>query len=394
MTALLALPLAVAGLAVLAIAVFFAAEIGASFFYRTPEAPKMGVRGPIAVVIPAHNEEAGVSATIRHAREGRGAADRILVVADNCSDGTAAAARSAGAEVVERSDAARRGKGYALQAGVDFLRADPPESVVFLDADCVPHAGAIERIARLAVDQQRPVQALYLARPVADAGPASTVSAFAWLVLNRVRMTGLQVIGGFSRLTGSGMAFPWDLISGRALASGEIVEDLALTISFVESGTPPLLDTGALIETDLARSASGAATQRARWELGSLRLAARRAAGLIGQGLGGDRKSLVMALDLLIPPLTLLLAVIIAGAFCSIPFAVAGAGTPLAMFWNAALFFIGALALAWFAYGRSVLPPSALGRLGAYVLSKLKVYGAEGRKSARGWTRTDRGDGR
>lgn len=393
MTALLALPLAVAGLAVLAIVLFFAAEIVASFFYRAPDAPGARARGRIAVVIPAHNEEAGVGAAVRLAREGLDAPDSVIVVADNCSDGTAAAAREAGAEIVERADSVNRGKGFALQAGVDHLRADPPETVVFLDADCEPRAGAIDRIARLAIDRRRPVQALYLARPAAEAGPASAVSAFAWLVINRVRMTGLQVIGGFSRLTGSGMAFPWGLIEARALASGEIVEDLALTVALLEDGTPPMLDTGAVIETGLAKSASGAAAQRARWELGSLRLAARRAGALFGNGFSGDGKSLLMALDLLVPPLTVLLAVIVVGILAALPFAVAGAGGALAAFWNAALFFFGALALAWFAYGRSVLPPRMLAGLGGYLLGKLRVYGREGRKSARGWTRTDRGSG-
>ncbi|UUZ49852.1 hypothetical protein LP420_06825 [Massilia sp. B-10] len=42
--------------------------------------------------------------------------DRLLVVADNCSDDTANQARSLGADVLERTDLVRRGKGYALDA--------------------------------------------------------------------------------------------------------------------------------------------------------------------------------------------------------------------------------------------------------------------------------------
>ncbi len=393
MTGLLAFPLAIAGLAALAIAVFFAAEIVASFFYRAPDAPSQGPRGPIAVVIPAHNEEAGVAATVAAARQGLETGDRILVVADNCSDGTAAAARAAGADVAERADAARRGKGYALQFGVDHLRADPPETVVFLDADCVPAAGAIARIARLAAERQRPVQALYLVRPAPGSGPASAVSAFAWLLINRVRMTGLQKLGGFSRLTGSGMAFPFATLEGRALASGEIVEDLALTIALLESGVRPLLDTGALVESELARSEAGAATQRARWELGSMRLAARRAAALLGSGFSGDWRLVLMAFDLMIPPLTVLAGVIVLGAVLSVPFALAGQTAAFAAFFEAALLFAGAVGIAWFAYGQTALPPKTLAGLGDFLLGKLRVYGAEGRRSAKGWTRTDRSDG-
>lgn len=391
MMVLFSLPVLIAGLAVLAIVLFFAIEIGASVFLRSPAAPKSDARGRIAVVIPAHNEESGVAATIRLARAGLDSADRMIVIADNCTDDTAASARAEGAEVIERSDASRRGKGYALQAGVDYLRVDPPETIVFLDADCAPRGGAIERIARLAVDHQRPVQALYLARPAVEAGAASAVSAFAWLLINRVRMAGLQAIGGFSRLTGSGMAFPWTLIANRALASGEIVEDLALTVTLVEAGSAPLLDIGALIETDLARSTTGAATQRARWELGSMRLAFRRARALLAKGVAGDWRALLMGLDLLIPPLTVLFAIIVAGLAISIPFALGGQQGALVAFFDAGLIFAVSVAAAWFAYGRSVLPPRTLSGLGPYLLGKLRVYGGEGRKSARGWTRTDRG---
>jgi hypothetical protein len=236
------------------------------------------------------------------------------------------------------------------------------------------------------------VQALYLARPAAQAGPASAVSAFAWLLINRVRMTGLQALGGFSRLTGSGMAFPWPLAADRPFATGEIVEDLAMTVALISEGTPPLLDAGAVVESELARTRAGAATQRARWELGSLRLAFRRAGALLAKGVTGDWRSLLMALDLLVPPLTVLGAVIVAGCLVSIPVALAGRSGPLSLFWDAGLLFAGAIALSWFAYGRTVLPPRTLAGLGDYLLGKLRVYGDEGRKSAERWTRTDRGD--
>ncbi|MFN0024852.1 MAG: glycosyltransferase family 2 protein [Parvularculaceae bacterium] len=391
MIALLALPLTVAGFAVLAIVIFFMIEVLASGSYQQPLSPPRTPRGRIAVIIPAHNEAAGVAATIASAKSGLRQGDQVLVVADNCTDATADAARAAGAEVIERFDAGHRGKGYALQFGVDHLRADPPETVVFLDADCTPVADAIDRIARLASLHDRPVQALYLAHAAAEAGPASAVSAFAWLLMNRVRMEGLQALGGFSRITGSGAAFPWKLISTRVLATGEIVEDLALTVSLVEVGAAPMLDTGAVVETTLASSASGAATQRARWELGSLRLALRKSGGLMASAVMGKPRNMLMALDLLVPPLTVLAAVIVCGVVASLPLAIAGRGEAFGLFMMAGLFFAAAVSDAWHFDGRKVLPPAALAGLWPYFLSKLRVYGGEGRKSARDWTRTDRG---
>ena len=87
--------------------------------------------------------------------------DRLLVVADNCSDDTAALARTAGAEVVERSNAQQRGKGYALDFGVRHLASAAPDVMIIVDADCQVGEGSIERLANCCIDSGRPTQALY-----------------------------------------------------------------------------------------------------------------------------------------------------------------------------------------------------------------------------------------
>ena len=76
--------------------------------------------------------------------------DRLIVVADNCSDDTRQIATDAGAEVISRDDAERRGKGFAMDFGVRHLTVDPPEVVIFVDADCLPDADSMSRIATLA----------------------------------------------------------------------------------------------------------------------------------------------------------------------------------------------------------------------------------------------------
>jgi cellulose synthase/poly-beta-1,6-N-acetylglucosamine synthase-like glycosyltransferase len=392
MVTILNLLLVPAALALLAVTVFLAAEVVASFGAHAPGPPPPRARGRLAVVIPAHNEQAVVAATVAAVRAEIRDVDRIIVVADNCDDETAARARPVGADAIERKDRSRCGKGYALQFGVDHLRHDPPEIVVFLDADCRPAPGAIARIAERAAYLQRPVQALYLMKAPEGAAPKAAVSAFAWLLMNRVRMSGLQQLSGATRLTGSGMAFPWRLISDADLASGEIVEDLALTLKMIDARAPPFLDLGAIVESELARSETGAATQRARWELGSLAMAARKAPALLARGFKGDGKALAMAFDLAVPPLTVLTAAMVALLFLSLIAGFAGAMGPLRLVSWSALIFAMSVAMAWAAYGREVLPPARLKAIGAYLLGKARVYGAEGRKSAERWTRTDRDD--
>lgn len=100
----------------------------------------------IDVVIPALNEEESlplVLGDLASLHEKR--IVRRVVVADNGSeDATARVAREGGATVVE---APRRGYGSACLAGLDWLREnDPPEIVVFLDADYSDHPDELPRV--------------------------------------------------------------------------------------------------------------------------------------------------------------------------------------------------------------------------------------------------------
>jgi glycosyltransferase involved in cell wall biosynthesis len=119
-------------------------------------------RPSIAVLMPAHDEATGIAPVIAAVKASLRQNDRLLVVADNCSDDTADVAARAGAEVVERFDTSRRGKGYALDFGVRHLATRPPEIVVIVDADCLVEGDAFDRLANQCAATGRPAQALYL----------------------------------------------------------------------------------------------------------------------------------------------------------------------------------------------------------------------------------------
>src|SRR5882724_9015554 len=85
---------------------------------RRTEVPALAASARVAVLIPAHDEQAVIGATLLTLLPTVPAGSRVIVVADNCSDATGRIARECGAEVVERQDAARRGKGFALDFGI------------------------------------------------------------------------------------------------------------------------------------------------------------------------------------------------------------------------------------------------------------------------------------
>lgn len=345
----------------------------------------------IAVLVPAHDEAAGIAAMLRRVLPLLPPTARLLVVADNCTDDTAALARQTGAAVTERHDPKRRGKGHALAHGRAELASRPPAVVIVLDADCVPEPGTIERLARGAVATGRPVQGCYLLQPQADASPMIQISGFAFLVKNLVRQAGLARIGAPAVLTGSGMAFPWADFVAAPLATGDIVEDLAIGIALARAGSPPRFDPAARIWTAPAGD-GGTLGQRTRWEHGFIQTARRVALPLVGEGLHRGRPGLVwLGLHIAVPPLALLLGLDGAALLALTMARVAGGpGAPLAV----GLSLVGLVSLgvliAWSRHGRDQVSVAALSRAPLYLLWKLPIYLKLIRRPETQWVRTDR----
>ena len=128
------------------------------------EAKELNIEKRVAVVVPAHNESLGLIPTLQDIKAQLGAGDRLIVVADNCTDDTAAVAAASGAEVIVRNDPERIGKGFAMGWGITHLSRTPPDFVLFVDADCRLQADLIEGLKRTCQHIQRPVQALFLMR--------------------------------------------------------------------------------------------------------------------------------------------------------------------------------------------------------------------------------------
>ena len=84
----------------------------------------------ITVVIPAHDEESIIRRALLTIRDGAGGDIEVLVVANGCSDGTAARSREVdGVQVIEICEAS---KIAALNAGSHAASGSP---IAFVDAD-------------------------------------------------------------------------------------------------------------------------------------------------------------------------------------------------------------------------------------------------------------------
>lgn len=358
--------------------------------------PSPRSQGPVpstVVLIPAHDEAAGIAKTIHALRAMSDPAITLLVVADNCTDDTAERARVAGATVVERSDPLRRGKGYALAFGRERLAsATPPACVVILDADCTMAGEGVAGLARAVTGTGRAIQARNLQRPDPAAPPTAQISNFAFLVKNLVRQRGMVRWGGVAALTGTGMALPWDQFAAAPLASADLAEDLALGVWLTRHGKPPAAEESVHIWSD-AVSGDALLVQRNRWERGFLAIARRQALPLIGRGIVSlSRSQLWLGLHLIVPPLALLFASAGVLLLLTALLALAGASPlPAALVLIASLGAGIATVVAWSVEGRSQISGGALLRTPLYIAAKLPLYGKLLRgKDDAGWVRTQR----
>jgi glycosyltransferase involved in cell wall biosynthesis len=155
------------------------AERGAAGAFLAAHPPGAGT--PLAVVIPAHNEEptvADVAAEIP--RAAAGLRIETIVVVDGASDATASRAAAAGALVCDVP--VNRGQGAALRLGYWLARARGARVIATIDAD----------------GQYEPEELARVVQPILD-GRADFVSGSrrlgAELTTDRVRHLGVIVFG-------------------------------------------------------------------------------------------------------------------------------------------------------------------------------------------------------
>ncbi|MDI1310107.1 MAG: glycosyltransferase family 2 protein [Methylotenera sp.] len=328
------------------------------------------------ILIPAHNESTGITETLLSIKSQLTPNIKVLVVADNCNDDTAAVARSHNVEVIERFHETKRGKGFALDYGIKHLANNPPEIVLILDADCVLGESTISTLVHEAILYKRPIQGLYLMHARADSPLKIKIAAFAWAVKNWARPLGFHRLGLPCQLMGSGMAFPWPVISQVNLASGHIVEDMKLGVDLAKLKLAPIFCPKALITSEFPSSAEGIKTQRTRWEHGHIGMIVKEGLPLIRQSIQqANLNMLTLALDMCVPPLALLVLIISSlSAVGILMLILTGQSTPWSWVLLDLLLVATSVILAWAKFGRNIVKFSELLMVPFYVLAKIPLY--------------------
>jgi hypothetical protein len=266
----------------------------------------------LVVLVPAHDEQDGIQATLRSLADCDYPDDarRTVVIADNCTDRTTDRARSAGAEVWERTDPTRRGKGQALEWALKRLQtgAETFDGVVIVDADCFVSPNLLSAIeARL----QSGASAVQVDDVVGnpDASAASALRFAAFVLMVNVRFSGKQRLGLSCGLVGTGMAFTRDLLCREPWTATSLGEDGEYHMRLVQAGERVEFVSEAWVRSAMPTSLGKSYDQQARWEKGKLQLIRHWSPRLLAAGV--TRRDLVRihaGLEHLVPPQSLIAA--------------------------------------------------------------------------------------
>jgi cellulose synthase/poly-beta-1,6-N-acetylglucosamine synthase-like glycosyltransferase len=274
----------------------------------------------LAVIVPAHNEADLIGRCVANLLDA--SVDfkncSVVVVADNCSDTTAALAQMAGARILVRDNVAQRGKGYALRFAFDTLMKEGFDGFLIIDADSVVSSGLIADVIHGLVNGSDALQARYRV-----AAPSETrrkqLMDVALLAFNVLRPRGRFGWGLSAGILGNGFALSRQTLLDVPYSAESIVEDLEYHLLLVSAGKSVQFIDTATVYGDMPDDEAAQASQRARWEGGRARVASSWVPKLGLLLMRGKWKVFEPLLELLTLPLAYLTPISL--LLCLLPFA-------------------------------------------------------------------------
>jgi cellulose synthase/poly-beta-1,6-N-acetylglucosamine synthase-like glycosyltransferase len=259
------------------------------------------------LIVPAYNEVHAIATTVANLLQIDWPREhyRIVVVADNCTDATAAIASAAGATVLERHDLSQRGKGYALQFAFQRSHEEgKADAVVVIDADSLVSPNLLQALAARIEQGAHAVQADH---GVLNAGGAwrTRLLAIAIAANHIVRSRARERARLSCGIRGNGWCVTHALLQSVPYNAFSLAEDLEFGIDLGLNGYRVYYAGEAHASQEMVADARTARKQRQRWEHGRFHLIRTRTLPLLRAALG--RRSAVcldLALDLIVLPLS------------------------------------------------------------------------------------------
>jgi cellulose synthase/poly-beta-1,6-N-acetylglucosamine synthase-like glycosyltransferase len=291
-------------------------SVAAIFGGRSPT--RVRPRHRFALLIPAHNEERQLPRLLRSIA----AVDYpwhlydVHVIADNCTDRTAAVAAGAGALVHERRDERQRGKGYALRWLLADIRGSGRQydAYVIIDADSVVSTNLLAVMNDHLARGDQVVQC-YDGVLNRHESWVSALSYVALALFNNLRPRGRDALGLSVGLRGNGMCFTTAIIERFGWEVFALAEDHAYHVQLVSAGVRVRYAGIASVLAEQPTSLGQAYSQSLRWERGRFQL---MSATLLADGVRrGDAATLDAVAEQIVPPFSVLTGVIALMLICT-----------------------------------------------------------------------------
>jgi cellulose synthase/poly-beta-1,6-N-acetylglucosamine synthase-like glycosyltransferase len=287
---------------------------------------------PLAVIIPAHNEQKLIRQCIASLASPAASPAAIYVIAHNCTDSTAQCAAEAGAQSLVLNDSVG-GKGIALDFGFRHAIAAGAEAVLVIDADSIAAPNIIAAVSAAFAAGAEAVQCRYQVANSA-ANPRTRLAALALLGMNVLRPLGRHRLGLSCGIFGNGFALSARTLAKVPYTPNSLVEDLEYHLHLIRAGIRVEFLNHTAVFGEMPESGSAAASQRARWEGGRILMRRLWTRPLALEVLRGRMRMLEPLLDLLALPLAtqavLLVLIAASGIFAHGALLIAWSATGLA----------------------------------------------------------------
>ncbi|MCW2276730.1 cellulose synthase/poly-beta-1,6-N-acetylglucosamine synthase-like glycosyltransferase [Heliophilum fasciatum] len=262
-----------------------------------------------ALVVAAHNEQAVIGPLVENLKQMDYPRElyEIFIIADNCTDQTAAIAREAGAEVYERFNRQQRGKGYALEWMFEkiFRMERQFDAVVIFDADNLVKANFLTEMNNKLMEGHQIVQCYLDSKNPFDNWVTATFSIAFWHC-NRLLQLARYNIGLSNILGGTGMCITTKLLREYGWGATSLTEDLEFSMKALMNGIKTVWAHEAVIYDEKPLTFMQSWNQRKRWAQGHVDIFLRYFPKLVWKGITtGDFRMLDGAMHLFQPLLVI-----------------------------------------------------------------------------------------
>lgn len=268
-----------------------------------------------AIFIPAHNEEIVIGNIVENLKQLNYPKDSydVYVIADNCSDGTAAFAQKAGANVLERFDDKLKGKGHALQWAFEkilYAEGNEYDAAVIFDADNLVSRNFLKEMNNKLCGGQKVIQGYIDSKNPYDSWITTSYSVAFWSS-NRLFQSARAFLGLSCEIGGTGFCMDVQVLKQIGWQATCLVEDLEFTMKLMLNNIKVGWAQEAVVYDEKPLTLAQSWKQRRRWMQGFADVCSRYFVRLLVKGIRERNAGLIDCAIYTLQPYVLLLSAVV-----------------------------------------------------------------------------------